>query len=167
MNPYRNILYFILVFLLQLAITDYLYLGPWVTVCILPLLILLMPLSWSPHRVMIVAFALGLGLDVLSAGVVGLNAFAAVMAAAPRRMLYRVLVNSDRQDTTEVLILRQAGFEPYFKMLLALTALYLAAFILLDCVSLRPAGFILGKFLASTVVSTLLGLVLSLSVKNR
>ena len=115
---------------------------------------------------MIVAFALGLGLDVLSAGVVGLNAFAAVMAAAPRRTLYRYLVNSDRQDTTEMLTLRQAGFGKYFKMLLTLTALYLAAFILLDCVSLRPAAFIVGRFLASTAASTVLGLVLSLPVQN-
>ena len=167
MNPSRNILYFILVFLLQLAITDYLNLGPWVTVCVLPLLILLLPLSWSPQRMMIVAFALGLGLDVLSAGVVGLHAFAAVMAAAPRRTLYHYLVNNDRQDATETLTLRQAGFGKYSKMLLALTALYLAAFILLDCVSLRPFGFILGRFLASTAASTVLGLVLSLPVQNR
>ena len=105
MNKSHSILFFVLVFLLQVAISDFLHLGPWVTVCVLPFLILQIPLSRTPHAVMLSAFGLGLLLDFLSAGALGLNAFAAVMAAAPRRFLYRILVNNDRQDKTEILLL--------------------------------------------------------------
>ena len=167
MNPSRNILFFVLVFLIQLAVSSYLNLGPWVTVSLFPLLIVLLPLSWSPHKVMLAAFALGLLLDVLSDGVIGLNAFAGVMAAAPRRFLYRFLVNNDRQDKTEFLSIRQAGYVKYIQILLALTAIFMAAFILLDCAGMRPVGFVLGRFLASTLVSTVACLALSLPVQNR
>jgi len=166
MNPYRNLLYFVLLFLLQLAISDYVHLGPWVTVTLFPLLIVLLPLSWSPHKVMLAAFVMGLALDVFSNGVMGLNAFAAVTAAAPRRFLYRTLVNNDRQDETVLMTLRQAGFIKYFKFLLALAAIFLAAFILLDCAGLRPFGFVLGRFTASLLASTALCLALSLPVQN-
>ena len=167
MSRFRDILFFVLVFLLQLALADYLHIGPWITVCLLPFLILIIPLQRSPHIVMLSAFGLGLLLDILSAGAVGLHAFAAVMAAAPRKFLYRVLVNNDRQDDTTVPLLRTAGFAKYVPYLLALTAIYVAAFVLLDCTSVRPVGFILVKFVASTVVSTALSLLLAFAYQHR
>ena len=167
MSKFSNILFFVLVFLLQLVITDYLHLGPWITVNLLPFLILLIPLQRSEYIVMLSAFGLGLLLDILSGGVLGLNAFAAVVTAGPRKMLYRLLVNRDRQDPTEIPLIGNIGWAKYLKYLLALTALYMAAFILLDCVSVRPLGFILVRFTASTLASTGLELLLALSFQNR
>lgn len=167
MSKFSNILFFVLVFLLQLVITDYLHLGPWITINLLPFLILLIPLQRSEYIVMLSAFGLGLLLDILSGGVLGLNAFAAVVTAGPRKMLYRLLVNRDRQDPTEIPLIGNIGWAKYLKYLLALTALYMAAFILLDCVSVRPLGFILVRFAASTLASTGLELLLALSFQNR
>jgi len=162
-----DIIYCILLFLLQLVISDYVHLGPWISLCLLPLLILLIPLSRSPHVVMLIAFGLGLGLDILSDGVPGLNAFAAVLAAAPRKFLYRLLVNADRQDKTEVPLLRDNGLLKYLKYLGVLTAIYLAAYTLVDCISVRPLGYIAAKFLISWVASTALCLLLALPIQNR
>ena len=167
MSKFSNILFFVLVFLLQLVITDYLHLGPWITVNLLPFLILLIPLQRSEYIVMLSAFGLGLLLDILSGGVLGLNAFAAVVSAGPRKMLYRLLVNRDRKVPTEIPLIGNIGWAKYLKYLLALTALYMAAFILLDCVSVRPLGFILVRFAASTLASTGLELLLALSFQNR
>lgn len=162
-----DIIYCILLFLLQLVISDYVHLGPWVTLCLLPLLILQIPRSRSPHVVMLIAFGLGLGLDILSDGVPGLNAFAAVLAAAPRKFFYRLLVNADRQDKTEVPLLRETGLLKYLKYLGVLTAIYLAAYTLVDCISVRPLGYIAAKFLISWVASTALCLLLALPIQNR
>jgi len=166
MSRLRSILFFILVFLLQLAISNYLNLGPWITISLIPFLIVQIPLQRSPHVVMLAAFGLGLLLDWLSAGVLGLNAFAAVMAAAPRRLLYRLLIN-DEQDSTWIPLIRTVGIGKYHKYLFILTAIYLAAFILLDCMSFRPFWFILVKFVASTLASSLLGLLLAFAFQRR
>ena len=167
MKAPANLLFFVLVFLLQVVLSDYLHLGPWLYLCLIPFIILHIPLSRSPHYVMLIAFALGLGLDVLSLGVPGLNAFAAVMAAAPRKTFYRWLVNRDRQDQTEIPTLRGVGIAKYSKYLGAVTAVYLAAYILLDCVSFRPASFILIKFAVSTAASLAAGLLLAVAIQKR
>ena len=167
MNKSRSIIFFVLVFLLQLAISNYVNLGPWVTLSLIPFLILQLPMQRTPHVVLLSSFGLGLLLDWLSAGVLGLNAFAAVMAAAPRRLLYRRILNNDRHDETWIPLLRDAGIGKYLKYLLILTAIYLAAYILLDCVSIRPIGFILVKFVASTLASTALGLLLAYAFQRR
>lgn len=162
-----DIIYCFLLFLLQLVISDYVHLGPWITLCLLPLLILQIPRSRSPHVVMLIAFGLGLGLDILSDGVPGLNAFAAVLATAPRKFFYRLLVNADRQDKTEVPLLRETGLLKYLKYLGVLTAIYLAAYTLVDCISVRPLGYIAAKFLISWMASTALCLLLALPIQNR
>ena len=162
-----DIFYFVLLFLLQLVISDYVHLGPWICLNLIPLLILLIPLSYRPHAVLLIAFGLGLGLDLLSDGVPGLNAFAAVLAAAPRKFFYRTMVNADRQDKTEVPLPRIVGLAKYLKYLGVLTAIYLIGYIGLDCISFRPAGFILLKFLASWAASMVLALLLTLPLQNR
>lgn len=167
MNRLSNTLYCTLVFLLQLVLTDYVHLGPYVFLCLVPYLILQIPLSRSVHVVMLIAFAIGLGLDILSDGVPGLNAFAAVLAAAPRKFFYRRLVNSDRQDKTEIPLPGETGLLKYLKYLAAVTALYLAAYVVLDCVSFRPAEFVLLKFAASTAASILLALLLAIPRSTR
>ena len=144
-----DIFYFVLLFLLQLVISDYVHLGPWICLNLIPLLILLIPLSYRPHAVLLIAFGLGLGLDLLSDGVPGLNAFAAVLAAAPRKFFYRTMVNADRQDKTEVPLMGEVGLVKYLKYLAVLTAIYLVAYVLVDCISFRPAGFIALKVIAS------------------
>jgi hypothetical protein len=89
------------------------------------------------------------------------------MTAAPHYLLYRRLLNNDRYEETRILRLRDIGFSKYFHYLLILTAIYLAAYILLDCVSVRPIGFILVKFVASTLASTALGLLLAYAFQRR
>ncbi len=162
-----DIFYFVLLFLLQLVISDYVHLGPWICLNLIPLLILLIPLSYRPHAVLLIAFGLGLGLDLLSDGVPGLNAFAAVLAAAPRKFFYRTMVNADRQDKTEVPLMGEVGLVKYIKYLAVLTAIYLVAYVLVDCISFRPAGFIALKVIASWLASTVLCLLLALPLQSR
>ena len=162
-----DIFYFVLLFLLQLVISDYVHLGPWICLNLIPLLILLIPLSYRPHAVLLIAFGLGLGLDLLSDGVPGLNAFAAVLAAAPRKFFYRTMVNADRQDKTEVPLMGEVGLVKYLKYLAVLTAIYLVAYVLVDCISFRPAGFIALKVIASWSASTALCLLLALPLQSR
>lgn len=162
-----DIFYFVLLFLVQLVISDYVHLGPWICLNLIPLLILLIPLSYRPHAVLLIAFGLGLGLDLLSDGVPGLNAFAAVLAAAPRKFFYRTMVNADRQDKTEVPLMGEVGLVKYLKYLAVLTAIYLVAYVLVDCISFRPAGFIALKVIASWLASTALCLLLALPLQSR
>lgn len=167
MNRLTDIFFFFLVFLLQVVITDYVHAGPYLFLCLIPFLILNIPLSRRPQLVLVIAFGMGLMLDLLSDGVAGLNAAAAVAAAASRKLFYRTLVNADHQDRTEVPVPSAVGIPKYLRYAAAVTAVYVAVYVLFDCISFRPAGFILLKFALSTIVNTALALLLGLSFQNR
>lgn len=167
MNKLTDILFFFLVFLFQVVLTDYLYTGPYLYICLIPFLIANIPFSRRPQFVLLAAFGMGLMLDLLSDGVAGLNAAAAVAAAASRKLFYRTLVNNDRQDKTEVPVPGLVGIDKYLKYMAALTAVYMTVYILFDCISFRPAAFILIKLAVSIVVNTALGLLLGRAFQNR
>ena len=76
-------------------------------------------------------------------------------------------MNRDRQDQTEVPVPAVVGLPKYLKYAAAVTAVYMVVYVLFDCISFRPAGFILLKIVASTAISTALGLLLVLSLQNR
>ena len=80
---------------------------------------------------------------------------------------YRLLVNADRQDRTEIPLPRETGMAKYLKYLGVLTAIYLAGYIALDCISFRPAHFILLKFAASWAAAMAAALLLVLPLQNR
>ena len=155
-NKLSDILYVILIFILQMLICDYVNLGPWLYLSLMPLIVLLIPRQIRIHGTMLIAFGVGLLLDVLSDGVLGLNAASAVLVAAFREVLYKNIINGDRQDRTRTVSVRTAGTLKFIYYLLASVSIFTACYVLLDCIGSRSVGFMAMTFAISTVSSTLI-----------
>lgn len=162
-NGNSLLLFCILVFILQLILSNYVHFGPYVHICLLPLLIALMPFNWRPSSTLLVSFALGLLLDLLSDGVIGLNAGAAVCCAAPKKYLYHLTTNSDRQDRSASVSRKRIGNAKYFTFLAVCAAVFTLAYVLLDCMDLQNWGLIPVRFLASATINFILSSILSIS----
>lgn len=163
----HTIIFYVLVFIIQLIISNYVHLGPYFFICLLPLIIINLPLNWRPVPVMLFAFGIGLLLDILSGSILGLNAGAAVFASALKRPSYRLLVSRDRQDKTITATPKSIGYGKYFSFLTADIVLYSLAYVLLDCISFRSVTFILAKSAASIAVNAALSVLISFSFLNK
>jgi len=167
MNKSYQLLFFILVFILQLTVSRFINLGPFIFICFVPMIISTIPLTDSPQRVMFVSFVFALLFDILSDGVIGLNAATAVFVALLRKPMYMWLANADRQDKTYIASIHTLGFSKYFKYITGVVALYMLVYILFDCMTFRNFGFIVLKFLISTAVNLGLSVLISSSFINR
>ena len=163
----NRIVFSVLVFIVQLIICNYVHISPLVGIYLLPLIIFCLPLNWRPVSVMVISFGLGLLLDLLSGGLLGLNAGAAVFAAALRKFSYRVSVSRDRQDKTIFATPRTVGAVKFYAFLSCGTVLYTAACVALDCITFRSGTFILAKFALSSLVSLAVSFIISFSFLNR
>lgn len=162
-----RILFFVLLFALQVVISNYLDLGPYVYLCLLPLILLNVPMSAPTWFVMVISFAIGLALDVFTEGVLGMNSAAAVMMAFSRKAIFKVTAKRDRQDRTEVPSAMNIGFSKYLSYISACTALYMLVYILLDCVGFSSFLFIIIKFAISTALNVAAALAISRSIPER
>ena len=149
---------YLLLLLAQLLLSNYFNVSLYLTVSILPVMVLCIPTRVGPIPTMVIAFVTGMVVDLLSEGLLGLNAFALVPVAYLRNPIIRLLFG-------EELFARGEDFSPRRHGLgkaAAATFLSLVVFILIyiwaDGAATRPFWFNTARFFASLAASLFLSL---------
>lgn len=153
-----GILYILLV-ICQVLICNYFQFTPFITLTILPAMILCMPLSIGTIGCMLLAFASGLATDWLSEGIIGLNASALIPVALLRKPFIRIFFGEDlivRQDNFSF---RKNGPAKVTAALLSSTGVFLLIYIILDGAGERTTWFNLIRMGLSLLCSSLISLI--------
>ncbi len=162
-----NILLYVLVFILQVIICNYVDIGAYIYICLIPLLILCIPMKTNINITMITGFCIGLLLDIFAGGIMGLNAAAATTLAAFRNPLFRSAVNKENRHNADVPSVKNIGLQSYIAYVTLSALLYLSVYTLLDCFSVRPFLFILLRIIISLVINVVLIVIISNSILDR
>ncbi len=143
----------ILLVLVQIVICDCMFLGPMVTVTLLPVLVVFLPLYTRTETAMLIAFAAGIAVDWLSDGVLGLNTAALVPVALLQKPLVRLFVGEDTVVRTEALSVKKSGAARLFALVTVATAVFLLIYVTLDGAGERTFGFSMLRFACSLAAS--------------
>lgn len=109
----NKIILFVLFLVAQVIVSTYVNLGPLFFICFYPLFILSLSVRISPIPLMLLSFVMGLGVDILTDGIWGLNAAASVALAFSRPLLlYLFAKRSDLESLTRA-GLSDMGFVRY------------------------------------------------------
>lgn len=149
---------YILVFIAQLLLSNYFAFSPWVMATVLPAMVLCIPLSIGAVGAMLIAFVTGMGVDLLSEGIIGLNALAVVPVAFVRNNIIDIVFGQDLIVRKKAFSIRRNGAGPVALALALALALYLVIFIWAESAGTRSFGFTFWKFCASFGVSLGFGL---------
>ena len=152
--------YFLLL-ILQILVSNYLNLSPYVTLSVLPVMILMLPIRFGTIFAMILAFVSGLTVDWLSEGVIGLNALALVPVALARKGIIYLVFGSEFFARKEDISLRKHGFAKMSVAIVMSHALFLLFYIWADGAATRPFSFNALRFGVSLVAGWLLAILLS------
>ena len=151
-------LIYLLLLLAQLLLSTYANFTPYVMVTLLPVMVLCMPIRVGTILAMVVAFASGLAVDLLSEGLLGLNALALVPVAFSRDFIIRLIFGGELFAREEDFSIHRNGFWKVLVAIVLSTALFLVVYIWADGAGTRPLLFNAIRFGASLVASTLLSL---------
>lgn len=152
---------YLLLLILQMLLCNYLNLSPYVSLSILPVLILMLPIRFGTLFAMILAFVSGLAVDWLSEGVIGLNALALVPVALARKGIIYLVFGSEFFARKENISLRKHGFAKMSVAIVMAQSLFLLIYIWADGAATRPFSFNAGRFFVSLIAGWLLSLLLS------
>ena len=156
----RNVfwLYYILLVVAQLLLTNYLRVSPYLMLTILPVLVLCIPIRVGTAGAMFVACLTGLAVDYLSEGLLGLNAVALIPVAFLRNTIIRLVFGVELFARSEDFSVKRNGFgKSVLAMLLAYT-LFLAVYVWVDSAGVRPLLFNLIRFAVSLASSLLVSM---------
>lgn len=147
----RNVFWlnYILLVIVQLLLTNYLRISPYLMLSILPILVLCISIRIETVGTMFIAFATGLAVDLLSEGLLGINALALVPVAFFRNAIIRLIFGTELFARSEDFSVKRNGFG---KLVLALTLgqiLFLLVYIWVDSAGMRPFSFNAIRFAVS------------------
>ena len=110
---------------------------------------------------MIIAFVLGVAVDFLVSGQLGLTSFALVPVALLRRPVISLVFGSELFARGEDLSVRRQGWQKFLLSLLMLTAVFLLLYLWVEDAGMHPFWFLAVKFAASLVASTAVSLLVA------
>lgn len=153
---------FFLVYLLltvaQILICNYFHLTPYVTLSLLPVMVLCLPVRISTTAALFIAFATGLSVDFLAEGLIGLNTLALLPVAFLRMPLIRLIFGEDLISRKEDFTVRKNGMGKVTLAILLVQALFLLLYIWADGAGTRPFWFNAVRFGASLLTGYLAAL---------
>lgn len=163
----RQIIIYAVVILLQVIINNYVYLGPMVYICLLPLLVMYLPLDQKPYISLIIAFGLGLIIDILADGVLGLNAGAATLLALVYKPLFYPVFQKNNYSKKFIPAIRESNIWHHVLYLLIIIAIYFLFYIAFDGLATTTLIVSLTRYLVNVAVNLVLAVVVDVTLFNK
>lgn len=158
MKSSRFIICFVLMLAIQLVLARYAQ-TPHMYICMLPAMIMCLPMALPTWLCCVIAFACGMSVDFLADGMLGLNAAALLPVALCNKYFVGTFINSDIVERNYSFSFWQNGLGKIGGTLLLHVLIYSVIYTLLDTLDSRDITFILIKMLCSILASTVFGLV--------
>lgn len=163
----RQIIIYAVVILLQVILNNYVNLGPMIYICLIPLLVIYLPLDQKNYISLIIAFGMGLVIDILSDGVLGLNAGAATLVALVYKPLFYPIFQKNNYSKKYILPIRESGLWQHALYLLIILAIYFLFYIAFDGLAKTTLLVSLIRYLVNLLVNLALALVIDITLFNR
>lgn len=144
--------------LLQVLLCNYLNLTYYLTLSILPVLVLLIPVRYSTITAMLIAAASGFLVDFLGDGVLGLNMLALIPVGLVRNGLLNLVFGQEVFAHKEDVTIQKYGIIKFSTYIIIAQALFLIIYIAADGAGTRPFWFNALRFAISLPAGTLLSL---------
>lgn len=152
-NPARYTILALLLILAQGALDNYINLSVYVDIVLCLYLLLALPSKWGALPSMLTGFVIGLLIDILGNGIIGMSAAAMTATGLCRRGIFNITAPKEAEKRQSIDTLGLRNFLYYSA---PLVLIYLSVYILIDSSGFRPAGFCLARLAISTAVNIVL-----------
>lgn len=154
-------LLYCLMLICQIVLCNFSPFGPYITMTLLPAMILCLPMNISTISCMLIAFGSGLAVDWLSEGLIGINAASLVPVALARKPIVRIFFGEDLITRGDSFSFNKFGTAKISAALMSSIAIFLLFYVVLDGAGTRPMWFNLTYAGASLVCNWPLSLLVT------
>ena len=154
MKNYRFIILYVVFVIAQIVLCNFFGLSRYLLISVLPVLILMLPLSWGSLPAMLMAFALGFVVDFFSNGMLGMTSLALVPVALVRRFVVGIVFGAEKSARGEEVTVERLGLPRAALASLMLCSLYFILFVWIDSAGTYSFWAAFFRILLSILVST-------------
>ncbi|MCD8208660.1 MAG: hypothetical protein LUD72_12035 [Bacteroidales bacterium] len=149
---------YVILVLCQMVVCNFFNFSPFVFLSLLPVMVLCIPVKVNLPWTMVIAFVTGIAVDYTADGLLGLNALALVPVAFARNAILVITLGKNNYGEPETPDFGDKGFGKVAVAVLLSTGLFCLLYTVFDGAGARPVGFLAIRYLLSTAISFLGGL---------
>lgn len=154
----RSPLVFVLLLLAQVLLNNYFRVSPYLTISLLPVMILCFSIRIPTIGTLLAAFAMGLLVDFLTEGVLVLNALALLPVAILQKSVLQLVFGNELFARNEDFSVQRNGWERLLLALFIVLAVYMTVYVWADSAGTRTFLFNLTRWGVSCLGSFLFSL---------
>lgn len=154
-NP-SKILFCAVVLFIQIVLSDFVNIGPYVYLCTVPMLVIYLSMDQDSIVSMLLALGFGLAVDALEDGVLGLNAVSAVALAAVRKPLFTIFFSKENLNRAVIPSIQEVGIFKHINYILCSLVVYFVVYIFFDSIGLESFSTSLLRLVFSCAANLLL-----------
>lgn len=149
---------FVLLTVVQMILSNFFHFTPYISLSLLPVMVLNIPTKTDTVAAMLIAFVTGLAVDLFAEGTLGINALSLVPIALIRRPLIGLMFGSEPFEQNESITTGKYGTVRVFVELLLGNLIFFAIYVSAECAGTRPLWFIAARTGLSAVCSAFISL---------
>lgn len=130
-------------------------------------LILILPLNMFTAYVMLIAFSMGLSVDIISNGITGAHAAACTLIAFCRNMIIKISIPKGEYEKQSAATAMQIKLKPFTMYAFIIVLLHHSVLFMIEIFSFESFLFTLIRIIASTIVSTVFIILIKLLFKSK
>lgn len=146
---------FVILLMVQVLLGNFFTFTRFVTIFVLPVMILCIPIDKGTIFCMLASFLTGFAYDFLCDGMIGLTSMALVPVGLLREGIIRLVFGSELFARGENISIRKQGVGATILATMLATSVFLAVYIAADAAGTMPFWFNLTRFGISLLVSTI------------
>ncbi len=163
----KYIIWGVSVFLAQILISEYVNIWPMLYIAIYPLILIIIPQNINTVVYMIIAFALGLGIDSLADGIPGLNAAACVAMAYSRKTALNLILKKSALENISRINSREIRIKKFIFLCIFMYSVFFLVYISLDNLWSEPSFFIFIRLAVNITVNVILAFIIESTLISR
>ena len=148
--------YYVLLTAIQVLLGNYFTFSPYLMVTLLPVMVLCIPTKYHTVWALLIAFATGMVVDLLSEGILGINTFALVPVALVRRSVCQAIFGDELITRQDDFSIRKYGIGKVFFAIIIVHSLFLVLYLWADAAGARTFSFNALRFACSLAAGLLL-----------
>ena len=158
--PFKYITLGAIIIICQILLSEYVNIWPVLYIAIFPLFIILLPANINRSASMLIAFLLGLCIDITADGVIGLNAAALVAMAYCREFVLKLTLSKGNLESAENLPIstRTVEIPKLLTINLLMLAIFFTVYVLLDSAASFPPLYTILKIALCVAVNCIINL---------
>ena len=160
MNSFKYIFLGVILLLIQLLISGYVNIWPMLYIAVFPLLLITIPYNCNKTLAIVTAFAYGMIIDLLSDGVPGLNAAAAVALAYLRPLFFRLVIPKSTLENLTDVTTRHISFTQFLMITGLSYSIFFILYIILDAWGYFSFLYTFARFIINIIANTAIAFLL-------